>query len=572
MGRRGEQLRRGGALRSRRALPLSPGRFYLHPRRRCAQLTRHPVGSLDLLVGPLSILGYVISLLLGAGFVWFIWRCEDLAALLSRIAGFTLAGAAVLWLVFSLLFPRFFTPTEPKSAAGSGPNVVIILSDAHRADVNSVYGGGVETPNLERLAEMGVTYERCFAPSSWTVPSVAGMFTGLTPEVTDMDAVRHLPATVAYLPEILSRAGMRTWATFANSTISTRYGMYRGFDYYSNYGERFFGQGFLEYNWGPVFLGWCFKLNRLLHNGLYFYQRRHCPEEGLEMLRALNPRGGDFVFIHLIDVHDPYVPYDHFWEDTGYGGLFRRSSREGSLGKYSGDDISPAQTEQLMYLYAGEVRFVDSYIGRVLDTLEEEGVLDNTAVIFTADHGEEFNEHGHFLHGEVNLHHELTHVPLIVYWPDLFEGGGRVRRPVSLCDLYPTILDALGMDYDEVNLTALSLLAPPVPDRPVFAQRCSEIVSNLCHSDLVVKSLPDGVVATLFRNLDTGEAELYLDYYTNPQNVILEHPDLVGELEAILDEWHIRNLRLADYYGTLSLSDISDPAILENLRGIGYLQ
>jgi len=72
----------------------------------------------------------------------------------------------------------------------------------------------------------------------------------------------------------------------------------------------------------------------------------------------------------------------------------------------------------------------------------------------------------------VNLHHELTHVPLLVYRPGLFEGGVGVPTPVSLCDLYPTILDALDLEYDAEHINGVNLLAPP-PDRPIFAQRCS---------------------------------------------------------------------------------------------------
>jgi arylsulfatase A-like enzyme len=529
-----------------------------------------PVGSIELLVSPLSIAAYAVSLILGAGFVWLVWRRGRLTYLLARIGGFTLAGFAALWLVFSFLFPRFFEPPPPKSATGM--NVVVVLSDAHRADVNSVYGGDVPTPNLERLAGMGVTYERCFAPSNWTVPSVVALFTGLVPEVSGMDAVRSMPPKLGYLPETLSEVGYRTWAVFANSTISTGFGMYRGFDYYANYGERFYGAGFLEYEWGPVILGWCFRLNWLLHNGLYYVQRRNCPEEGLEMLRSLNPAGGDFVYIHLLDAHDPYVPYDRFWEDTGYEGLFKRDSREGTLNKYSDGDITPAQTAQLKYLYSGEVRFVDEYVGRLLDTLEEEGLLDRTAVIFTADHGEEFNEHGYFLHGEVNLHHELTHVPLIVYWPGALEGGRRVPEPVSLCDIRPTILEALGLGGDEEAINGRSLLRPLPPDRLVFSQRVSEIQDNYRHSDLVVQLLPDGTEAALFRNLDSGEEELYLDYPRNPRDVLRENPDLAGKLEDMLEAWHARNLEMAELYGTRAGIGPADPAIMENLRGIGYLQ
>ncbi|MCK4593691.1 sulfatase-like hydrolase/transferase, partial [bacterium] len=192
-----------------------------------------PARPLDLFRNALTGLGYLGKLLLCAGFVWAVRRWEKQGRILSHITGFILIGVTLLWFAFTFLFPRNFSPTVAKRDHPPGPNIVVFLTDAHRADVASLYGGHVPTPNLERLAGVGVVYERCFAPSSWTIPSVTAIFTGLAPEVSGMDGIRALPSTIEYLPERLSEYGYRTWTSIGNRVLTRSVGFYRGFDYYS---------------------------------------------------------------------------------------------------------------------------------------------------------------------------------------------------------------------------------------------------------------------------------------------------------------------------------------------------
>jgi arylsulfatase A-like enzyme len=506
--------------------------------------------------------GYVVKLAMGAGFVYAALRLPGLVGGISRWAGRLLAASAVLWFAFCFVFPSTFPPPDPDDRPPPGPNVVVLLADAHRADVSSLYGGEVPTPNLERLAARGVTFDRCFAPSSWTFPSVVALFTGLAPEVSGMDSVRAIPPRLSYLPEQLSRRGYRTWCMMANPLLTPELGFSRGFDHYGLHTYEFYGQGFLEYA-RSFYNTAAFALNKLL--GELDYERLTDLgfDASLDMLRSLTPRGGDFVYLHLYDPHAPYRPPERLVPEDGYEGPYAESS--GDFLNHR-EELSDEDVARLKQLYEAEVRLVDEFLGRALDVLDEQDLWGNTVFVFLADHGDEFREHGLIEHFQVNLQHELTHVPLVVYWPGRLGGGGRFARPVGLADVYATLSDGLGVACDETMLNGRSLIAPSFEDRPVFAQRCMDERDEHVHSDFVVRD-----EAALFVNYSDGVEELYLDYYADPTNVIGEHPELAEELRGLLGEWHERNAALIEHYGTGGGGPV-EPADLERLRAVGYIQ
>jgi len=507
--------------------------------------------------------GYAVNLLLGVGFVWAALRAGRAVGFISHVAGYVLSGAAFLWVLFALVFQVLFVRNDPPGPVPPGPNVVVFLCDALRADVTSLYGGQVPMPNLERLAARGVTFERCFSTSSWTIPSVVTLFTGLAPEVSGMDFVRAIPPRLPYLPEQLSRRGYRTWCMMANPLLTQGLGFNRGFDHYGLQTWRFYGQGFLERPrslYDIVALG----LNRILFALDYERLTNLGFESSLEMLRSLDPRGGDFAFIHIYDPHAPYVPPKRFMPQDDYVGPFAESSGD-FLSR--ADELSDEDVARLKVLYEAEVRMVDEVLGRALDVLDDRGLWENTVFIFLADHGEEFREHGLVEHFHINLQHELTHVPLVVFWPGRFEGGGKSIQPVGLADVYATILDGLGIFCDEKILNGRSLLRPLPEARPLFAQRCMDENGTSAHSDFAVRG-----EAALFVNYDDGVEELYVDYYSNRENVAGDNPDLVSELKALITGWHERNAELMEHYGTGGGAGAVDPAHLEQLRAVGYIQ
>lgn len=520
-----------------------------------------------------AALSYLATLGLGALLVWGWFKRRALVHKLARICGWVLAGGAALWL--ALIFLR---PVEPPSLAvnpepAAPVNIVVVLSDAHRADVNALYGGPVPTPNLERLARRGVTYDNCYSPSNWTVPAVTALFSGLEPAVNGMDSSAGLRGGVPYLPLILQHHGWRTRAAIANNIFTNNSGLKSGFDYYALRCELVFGGGFLEYRWGPLYLDWSFELALRLNEIFYDHTRRLVPELGLELVDGLNPGGGDLVYIHLFDVHDPYAPPEEYRPPSDYEGRFERDSFDFTAAEIAAGNITPAETAQLERLYEGEARVVDDYLGRILDIFDSRDLWDNTALVFTGDHGEEFAEHGDYLHGGINLHPELTHVPLVVYWPGRLQGGRRVSAPVSLCDLHPTVLEALGLDYDPDLLNGVSLLDEPDPDRAVYAQRCNNLPGFAAHSDWIFRRVESGAYAGLFLDRDAGTPpELYLDYYARTDDVAAEHPALAEDLAEEIDGHRDALPPLAEHYGTSVAWGYYDEAQLEQLRAVGYMQ
>jgi arylsulfatase A-like enzyme len=287
-------------------------------------------------------------------------------------------------------------------------------------------------------------------------------------------------------------------------------------------------------------------------------------DDALEMLRSLNPDGGDFVYIHLYDPHAPYTPPKRFLPQDDYTGPYAESS--GDFLSHA-DELTDADVARLKELYEAEVRLVDERLGRALDVLDDRGLWENTVFIFLADHGEEFREHGLVEHFHINLQPELTHIPLVVYWPGRLEGGGKFIQPVALADVYATILDGLGIDNDEKTLNGRSLLKPLPEARPVFAQRCMDEDGTSAHSDFVVRDK-----TALFMNYDDDVEELYVDYYQNPENVAGDNPETVAELKELLTGWHERNAELMRHYGTGGDAGPMDAEHLEQLRAVGYIQ
>ncbi len=203
----------------------------------------------------------------------------------------------------------------------------------------------------------------------------------------------------------------------------------------------------------------------------------------------------------------PHAPWDrrnvsaHLYEE-GYRGKFEHRA-EGSLW-----EADPRELARLRALYDGEIFFADLAFGRILDHLEETRLLDNTVVVFTSDHGEEFMEHGRLQHGW--LTEENIRIPLLIRHPDTI-GGRRIHSRVTNLDLLPTLMDIAGLEGSG-DLDGRSVLAGSHDDRPLLAiahtSRTSQAASIREGSwKLIVRC---GIVSDRFLydlELDPGETQ-----------------------------------------------------------------
>ena len=394
-----------------------------------------------------------------------------------------------------------------------GPNCLVILVDALRSDVLSCYGFPRETsPDIDRLAREGVLFERAMSACSWTVPSVASLFTG-TFVSTHGTAHFRMPGRLALptLAEEFRLAGARTAAVSANRLVNPASGFGRGFDVFLAC-ERFSGDQAPRADW--------------------------VTDHALALLRRYADRRF-FIYLHYMDPHSRYDPPPDW-------ALFGQS---------------PFQR------YLGEVAYCDSEIGRLLAGLEEMGLAENTIVVFLADHGEAFLEHGFPGHG-FSLHREEVQVPLILWYPGRLPAGVRVGALVRSVDLFPTLAELAGLDLprrvEGESLVPLLAGDDPPPGRAAFAELY--VTSKHPSAGSSWASIEEGPWKLILR-LDTGRGWLY-DVKRDPE----EQFDLSGRLPNRAAAMGRRLRRfLAERGGPRTPARPLTPREEEQLRALGYL-
>ena len=333
----------------------------------------------------------------------------------------------------STLAERRMRASLPAPAPGA-PNVLLLVLDTVRGLELGI--GGYDrrtTPNIDRWAQRGVVFDRAIAPSSWTLPSHASMFTGAWPQDLGVGWSKPFGAGHATIAERMNALGYATGGFAANLIYcSYLFGLDRGFASYHDYqfspsellGASTIGRRLIE-AWNRARGTWV------------IVGRKTAAETNAELLhweRAVPEGRPWFAFVNYFDAHDPYDPEAPF-----------RDMFPGTSARWRG--ISelrvrpPAELRALQAAYDGALAYLDHEVGRLLDDLDQRGVLRNTLVIITADHGEEFGEHGHTGHGS-SLYTPVIHVPLVVIPPGEAVATRRVRRYVSLRDLAATIEEA----------------------------------------------------------------------------------------------------------------------------------
>ena len=316
----------------------------------------------------------------------------------------------------------------PGPPQASAQNLVLIVVDTLRRDHLPFYGYGRDTaPVLGKLAAEGAVFDG-LSTTSWTRPAVASILTGLHP-------VRHrtllddaLPDAATTLAERLGAQGYMTLGISSNAHISSAFGFEQGFDELVPLMQDF------ESGPSPSPA----DVNRALS----------------DRLDALRPPY--FLYLHYLDPHAPYDP-ETAWDGSPL------DERLGSVAPIRGVDLrqrlfverSPQLVRDAIDLYDGEIRGVDRAIGEALSGLRERGLLESTLTVVTADHGEEFEEHGRMGHGKT-LYAETVQVPLLFHAPGVVRAGLRGGF-ASVMDIVPTAGELLGLEIDEWEVDGRSL-------------------------------------------------------------------------------------------------------------------
>lgn len=364
------------------------------------------------------------------------------------------------------------------------PNVLFLILDTVRAQDLSLYGYGRQTsPELERLASRGVTFDRAIVTSSWTLPSHASMFTGLPPD--QLSSAWHAPldASAPTIAEVLRDRGYATGGFVANMSYTTRAsGLDRGFTTYRDHRVAL-----------GLFLSsshWVRKTAtrirpRLAPHGALV--RKSAAEVNREFLEWLPADGRPFfAFLNYFDAHTPYKlerPFDRKFRDPPPR-FWRFDLWMRSLGA---EDL-----QEFRDSYDSAIAYLDAELGAMLREMERRGALRNTVVIVASDHGEHLGEHGGLIGHGNSLYLELLHVPLVISYPSRIPHGVRVERAVSMQNIPATILDLLGGPAGK-ELPGRSLAGywnPEASDRVASADSMETIFSELSGGDFADRDKP----------------------------------------------------------------------------------
>jgi arylsulfatase A-like enzyme len=334
----------------------------------------------------------------------------------------------------------------PESVPGS-PSVLLIVLDTVRADHLGVYGYSRRTsPRLEQLARQSVVFERAVATTSWTLPSHGSMFTGRLPTEMSAGPRAALDGRWPTLAEFLGRRGYTTGGFVANKVYASyEFGVNRGFPHYEDYTISA-GELVLSSTIGRTLSDTTF-----LRRGVGYWHvlgRKRAADVNSEFLSWLSHVDGRpyFAFLNYFDAHEPYDPPAPF--NRAFGAPFKSSNvafsrRDHFAVAVEPEKMSASERQAQIDAYDDGIAYEDDSVGRLLDELAARGRLENTVVIVTSDHGEEFGEHGLFGHGDA-LFWPLLHVPLIISYPARVPSNRRISDLVSLADLPATVAGLTG--------------------------------------------------------------------------------------------------------------------------------
>jgi arylsulfatase A-like enzyme len=404
----------------------------------------------------------VILLVLAAAAILLLLILVPLRRVLQPFSGAIASPLAPLGLLafgvsIGFILSAVLSPTAAGTSGAAGistalrskPNVILVMVDTLRADHLSCYGSDLETPNLCRFAEEGTVY-KAFSHASWTKPATASLITSTLPSTHRAIAKPStLSEDLTLIPEAMHDAGYTTGGIVSNVNLAESFGFAQGYDDYY-----YLGPDYIAYARESSSKLIVYQLVRQLWLGAVggdqvrfndFYQDSKVVNA--TAFDWLDRRKDErfFLFLHYMDPHDPY--FEHPYNGVG-------------VARVSTPEPDPEMAERLHRLYRGEIEYLDVQFGALLDRLEALGLYDETMIVLTADHGEEFHDHGGWWHG-LTLYEEQIHVPLIVKWA---KHSGRAADGANsgiarLIDVGPTILASAGVDVPEA-MQGIDLRAP----------------------------------------------------------------------------------------------------------------
>jgi arylsulfatase A-like enzyme len=454
-------------------------------------------------------------------------------------------------------------------------NIVLVTIDSLRADHLSCFGYNRDvSPVIDDLAADGLSFD-AYANATWTRASFPSIITSTYP--LEYGGFEYLSDSRTTVGTALSRSGHRTAAFHSNLWLSRDYNYDRGFDH------------FYDSKSDPTLLSrlrtWV-KLN-LDHDGLPYralqwlydtteekagmdvgqtYQdAEEITSQAVKWLQSTDEDEDVFCWVHYMDVHHPYVPHEDAAADLGLSFDFgeRHAIKLRRKMLEEPETLTDSELQTLLDLYDNEIRYTDGQIGRLIDVVDETLGLDDTAIVVTSDHGEEFGDHGGFSHNP-SFYDEILHVPFVI------NGAGRVDRSdvtghqpedLGLLDVPPTVCDLAGVETpgEYRGRSAIEAIGSD-EDADVFSETWRD-------EDYKLSLRADD--AKFIWNRETNVKEFY-DLEADPGETdnLVKKDDRAEEYEERIRE-HLAELRESNE----ELPDVGmDVETQERLKNLGYLE
>jgi arylsulfatase A-like enzyme len=423
-------------------------------------------------------------------------------------------------------------------------NIILISIDSLRSDHLGSYGYERNTsPNIDKLAEDGILFENTISTTTWTLPAHISMLTGLLPEVHQViNDGNRLSEQVRLCSEILKERGYVTTAFVSGPYMHSEFGFNRGFDFYDDHTI-----------YHPTL--------RDSHSGITSPKINSRVKAWLKRYHT----NSFFLFVHYWDVHYDYTPPPPFdmMFDPDYKGDITGENFEGYPNPIE-PSMSKRDLEHIIALYDGEIAFTDLHIGRLFAYLKELKIYDKTLIILTADHGDEFFEHGNKGHRKT-LFDETLKVPLIIKLPSNQWNGKRIKKHAQIIDIVPTFLSHLSFnvntEFQGINLLSAIADKPDNPDNLRFADLHGKLKCVRTNEMKFIINLDTPDKMNLFM-LESDKAEKY--------DVALSSPILVKTMHEALVEWLRRADIMAEHLGATRFNYGDD--LKNRLKSLGYVE
>lgn len=460
----------------------------------------------------------------------------------------------------TVIGPRSTPPPEVRAdvpaALRQRPNLVLVIVDTLRADHLGIYGDqrGL-SPHIDALAGEGTVFTS-FGQSSWTKPSIATILTSLYASSHQaMSKTAILSDSVVTVAEALKDAGYTTAGFVSNINLAPSFNFQQGFGEYTYlapdylFGARESSSKLVLYS---ILRKVWFTMSKARRVNQYYQDSRTVNSLVLPWIER-HKSDRFFLLVHYMDPHDPYFHHPYNGE---------------AIARVENPNPPAGLAPRMRELYAGEVRYLDESVGQLIDALRRAGLYDETAIVVTADHGEEFHEHGGWWHG-TTLYNEAIAIPLIVKWPP----GARIspaleaaRGQARLLDVAPTIV-SLASVGQAVSWQGADLRGGIPSDRVIFAEED--------HEGNVLSAVQTGswklITANPGNPRGLAPMELY-DRGSDPaeaRNLASDQQAEVTRLQHAITEISSEAKQKAVAHG----SDAEmDSVTRERLRALGYVQ